>query len=85
MGPKYNLEIFEEMLFICPILFPDRKNNVLTKGSRKGGSICEFLHPLMAIIDDVNHCEVNQTWCSDLTLHDQFAEKGHNLAQKRIV
>lgn len=39
----------------------------------------------MAIIDDVNHRGIKQTWCSDFALCDQFAENVRDLALCREI
>ena len=49
----------------------------------EGESICEYSNSLTAVIDDINHCDVKQTWCSDFALHDQFAENVRDLALHR--
>ncbi|XP_023818555.1 uncharacterized protein LOC111948684 [Oryzias latipes] len=57
-------------------LFFDRKQ-------RDGETIREYSHALMAIIDEINRCEVNYTWCSDFALRDQFAENVRDSVLRR--
>lgn len=80
--PRRILEILKEVygqpdsLTRLQKLFFDRRQ-------RERESVREYSHGLMAIIDDINHCDIKQAWCSDFALRDQFAENVRDLALRR--
>lgn len=50
------------------------QKQIFDRRQHEGESIHEYSHALMAVIDDINHCDIKQTWCSNWALRDQFAE-----------
>lgn len=80
--PKCIMEILREV-YGQPQSLTRLQKGFFDRRQREGESIREYSHALMAIIDDINHCDVKQTWCSDFALRDQFAENVRDLALRR--
>lgn len=81
-NPARVLEILQE-IYGQPQSLTKLQRQFFDRRQREGESVREYSHALMAIMEEINHCNVKETWCSDFVLRDQFAENVCDVALRR--
>lgn len=80
--PKRVLETLKE-IYGQPQSLTKLQKQFFDRRQRDGESMREYSHALMAILEEINHCEVREAWCGDFALRDQFAENVCDVSLRR--
>ena len=80
--PQRILDILKE-IYERPQSLTRLQRQFFDRRQRQGESIREYSHALLAIMEEIKYCPVEQTWCNNSTLRDQFAENVSDVALRR--
>ena len=81
-NPQSVLAILKE-IYGQPQSLTKLQKQFFDRRQREGESVREYSHALMAIMEEINHCNVREAWCGDFALRDQFAENVYDVSLRR--
>lgn len=82
LDPDLVLEILKEMYGQPPSLTKLQKQ-FFERRQKQGESVREYSHALMAIMEEISHCDVSEAWAGGFALRDQFAENVCDISLRR--
>ena len=71
--PDRVLDVLKEV-YGQPLSLTKLQKQFFDRRQKGGESVREYSHALMAIMEEINHCNISEAWAGEFALRDQFAE-----------